>query len=196
MDALLLRSPPLEPPVYESVDSALREVDHLQRTLATLLQIALAESGTPLAAPAAVDLADLAAELAELFEPLAQGQGLTLGCATAPAAIVQGNRQLLAQLITNLIENGLKYVPRGGRIEISVTSGGGWVRLEVADDGPGLSTADRARAGQPFVKFAGSAAEGSGLGLSLVAAIVRLHRGRLALQDNGPGLKVVIELPA
>ena len=196
MDALLLRSPPLEPPVYESVDSALREVDHLQRTLATLLQIALAESGTPLAAPAAVDLADLAAELAELFEPLAQGQGLNLSCVAAPAAIVQGNRQLLAQLITNLIENGLKYVPRGGRIEITVTAGAGRVRLQVADDGPGIDAADRTRAGQPFVKFAGSAADGSGLGLSLVAAIVRLHRGRLELQDNGPGLRVVIDLPA
>jgi signal transduction histidine kinase len=196
MDALLLRSPPLEAPVYESVDSALREVDHLQRTLATLLQIALAESGTPLAAPAAVDLADLAAELAELFEPLAQAQGLALTCADAPAAIVQGNRQLLAQLLTNLIENGLKYVPRGGRIEISVATEGDWVRLKVADDGPGISAADRSRAGQPFVKFSGSAADGSGLGLSLVAAIVRLHRGRLALEDNAPGLQVLIDLPA
>jgi signal transduction histidine kinase len=143
-----------------------------------------------------VDLADLAGELAELFEPLAQGQGLNLSCAAPSAAIVQGNRQLLAQLITNLIENSLKYVPRGGRIEISVTTGGGRVRLQVADDGPGISTADRARAGQPFVKFTGSAADGSGLGLSLVAAIVRLHRGRLELQDNEPGLRVVVDLPA
>ena len=196
MDALLLRSPPLEPPVYESVDSALKEVDHLQRTLSTLLQIALAESGTPLAAAAAVDVADLAAELAELFEPLAQAQGLTLSCLTPGSAIVQGNRQLLAQLITNLIENGLKYVPRGGRLQITVTQSVGAARLEVADDGPGIAASDRARAGQPFVKFAGSAADGSGLGLSLVAAIVRLHRGRLQLQDNAPGLKVVVELPA
>ena len=196
LDALLLRSPPLEPPVYESVDSALKEVDHLQRTLATLLQIALAESGTPLAAAAAVDVADLAAELTELFEPLTQAQGLTLSCVTPTSAIVQGNRQLLAQLITNLIENGLKYVPRGGRIEITVRQAAGALRLEVADNGPGIAAADRARAGQPFVKFTGSAADASGLGLSLVAAIVRLHRGRLQLEDNAPGLKVVVDLPA
>src|SRR5207248_3348857 len=76
MDALLLRSPPPEPAVRESIESALREVDHLQRTLATLLQIALAESGAPLASAASVDVAGLAAELVELFEPLAAAQGL------------------------------------------------------------------------------------------------------------------------
>jgi signal transduction histidine kinase len=197
MDALLLRSPALEPSVHESVESALREVEHLQRTLATLLEIALAESGAPLASAAAVDVAELAAELVELFEPLAAAQGLTLAGGPAAPAIVRGNRQLLAQLLTNLIENGLKYVPRGGRIEVSVRPLSGAVRLLVSDDGPGIAAADRARAGQPFVRFgAGNSAQGSGLGLSLVAAIVRLHRGRLVLEDNQPGLRVRIDLPA
>jgi signal transduction histidine kinase len=197
MDALLLRSPPLEPPVYESVDSAMREVDHLQRTLATLLQIALAESGAPLAAPAAVDVAELAAELGELFEPVAAARGLELVCEPAGPAVVQGNRQLLAQLLTNLIENGLKYVPAHGRIEVTVRPLSGAVRLVVSDNGPGIAAADRARAGQPFTRFVtASAADGSGLGLSLVAAIVRLHRGRLELQANDPGLRVLVDLPA
>jgi len=197
MDALLLRSPPLEPAVRESVESALREVDHLQRTLATLLQIALAESGAPLASPAAVDVGELAAELVELFEPVAGAQGLALDCRREPSAIVQGNRQLLAQLLTNLIENGLKYVPAGGRIEVAVRRLADRVRLVVSDNGPGIAAADRSRAGQPFVRF-GTAAkqEGSGLGLSLVAAIARLHRGRLELQSNNPGLRVVVDLPA
>ncbi len=197
MDALLLRSPPLEPPVYESVDSAMREVDHLQRTLATLLQIALAESGAPLAAPAAVDLAELAAELGELFEPVAAAKGLELVCEPAGPAVVQGNRQLLAQLLTNLIENGLKYVPAHGRIEVTVRPLSGAVRLVVSDNGPGIAAADRARAGQPFTRFVtASAPDGSGLGLSLVAAIVRLHRGHLELQANDPGLRVLVDLPA
>jgi signal transduction histidine kinase len=196
MDTLLMRSPPLEPAVYESVDSALREVDHLQRTLATLLQIALAESGAPLAAPATVDVAELAAELGELFEPVAAAAGLELVCQPQPPARVQGNRQLLAQLLTNLIENGLKYVPAGGRIEMAVRTVSGAVRVTVSDNGPGLTAADRARAAQPFVRFAAApSADGSGLGLSLVAAIVRLHRGRLELEDNRPGLKVVVDLP-
>ena len=195
LDALLLRSPPLQATVHESIEAALREVDHLQRTLATLLQIALAESGTALASPAAVDVGELAAELVELFEPVAGAQGLSLDCRHEQAAIVQGNRQLLAQLLTNLIENGLKYVPAGGRIEVAVRRLADRVSLVVSDDGPGISAADRSRAGQPFVRFGSAAREGSGLGLSLAAAIARLHRGRLALESNEPGLKVVVELP-
>jgi signal transduction histidine kinase len=195
MDALLLRAPPLEPGVHESVESALREVDHLQRTLGTLLQIALAESGTPLASPAAVDVGALAAELVELFEPVAGSQGVSLDCRHEPQALVQGNRQLLAQLLTNLIENGLKYVPRGGSIEVAVRRLSDRVCLTVSDNGPGIAAADRARAVQPFVRIGHGKQEGSGLGLSLVAAIARLHRGRLQLESNEPGLRVVVELP-
>ena len=197
MDALLLRVPPLEQPVHESVESALREVDHLQRTLTTLLQIALAESGTPIASPAPVDMAALVNEIAELFEPVYAAQNLELAWAAQGPALVQGNRQLLAQMLTNLVENGLKYVPAGGRVELSVTQRGDRVDLSVADNGPGIPAQERKRAAQPFVRFAaGTPQEGSGLGLSLVAAIVRLHRGRFALQDNAPGLRVVIELAA
>jgi signal transduction histidine kinase len=198
MDTLLLRSPPLEPAVHESIESALREVDHLQRTLATLLQIALAESGAPLASPAAVDVGRLAAELVELFEPVAGAHGVALDCrCEASASVVQGNRQLLAQLLTNLIENGLRYVPAGGRIEVAVRRLAHCVRLTVSDNGPGIAAEDRARALQPFVRFGSDPRHGSsGLGLSLVAAIARLHRGQLALESNDPGLRVVIELPA
>jgi signal transduction histidine kinase len=111
--------------------------------------------------------------------------------------VVQGNRQLLAQLLTNLIENGLKYVPAGGRIEVAVRRLADCVRLTVSDNGPGIAAEDRARALQPFVRFgSGANDEGSGLGLSLVAAIARLHRGQLALESNDPGLRVVVELPA
>ena len=196
MDALLMHSPPLEPALRESVESALREVDRLQRTLATLLQIALAESGAALASPAAVDVGELAAELVELFEPVAGAQGLALDCRHEGAAIVQGNRQLLAQMLTNLIENGLKYVPQGGRIQVAVRRLADSVRLVVSDDGPGIAAEDRSRAVQPFVRVgSGTKQEGSGLGLSLVAAIARLHRGRLELQSNDPGLRVVVDIP-
>jgi signal transduction histidine kinase len=197
MDALLLRTPPLESAVRESIESALREVDRLQRTLATLLQIALAESGAPLASPAAVDMGELAAELTELFEPLAAAQGLKLTLAAGAGGVVQGNRQLLAQLLTNLIENGLKYVPRGGHIDLDVRPAAGRVRLTVSDNGPGIAAAERSRAGQPFLRIGtGAAHQGSGLGLSLVAAIARLHRGRLELASNEPGLRVLVDLPA
>jgi signal transduction histidine kinase len=197
MDALLLRSPPLEPAIRESIEAALQELDRLQRTLATLLQIALAESGAPLASPAAVDVGALADELVELFEPVAAAKGLKLSCRAEAQANVQGNRQLLAQLLTNLIENALKYVPAGGYIEVAVRRLAGGVRLVVSDNGPGIGAADRSRAAQPFVRLGvHGGEEGSGLGLSLVAAIARLHRGRLELESNEPGLRVVVDLPA
>ena len=197
MDALLWRSPALEPAVHESIESALREVDHLQRTLAILLQIALAESGAPLSSAAAVDMGELATELAELFEPAVRERGLTLVDHEDSGAIVQGNRQLLAQLVTNLIENCLKYVPAGGRIDLSVRRLADSVCLVVSDNGPGVPDGDRVRATQPFVRLGQGAArpDSSGLGLSLVAAIARLHRARLSLESNDPGLRVVVELP-
>jgi signal transduction histidine kinase len=196
LDALLLTAPQLEPAVHESIDSALHEVDHLQRTLATLLQIALAESGTPLSSPASIDVGELAVELVELFEPVAASQGVALDCHPGSDARVQGNRQLLAQLLTNLIENALKYVPAGGRIAVDVQRLGNYARLVVSDNGPGIAAEDRVRAVQPFVRIGQGKQEGSGLGLSLVAAIARLHRGRLLLENNEPGLRVVVELPA
>ena len=196
MDALLWRSPPLEPAVYDSIESALREVDHVQRTLAVLLQIALAESGAPLAASAAVDVGELASELAELFEPAVRERGLTLVDHEDSGAIVQGNRQLLAQLVTNLIENCLKYVPAGGRIELSVKRLAEGVCLAVSDNGPGVPADERLRVIQPFVRLGQTGKpDSSGLGLSLVAAIARLHRARLTLESNEPGLRVVVELP-
>jgi signal transduction histidine kinase len=201
MDSLLLRSPPLEAAVHESIESALREVDRLQRTLAILLQIALAESGAPLAAPAEVDVGELADELAELFEPVAKAQGVALSWARSGNTVVRGNRQLLAQLITNLIENALKYAPKAGASAgaasaVSVTRQADSVRLVVSDNGPGIPEEERARAVQPFARLGGeSDTHTSGLGLSLVAAIARLHRARLSLESNEPGLRVVLDLP-
>jgi signal transduction histidine kinase len=198
MDALLLRSPSLEPAVHESVESALREVDRLQRTLAILLQIALAESGAPLAAPMAIDVGELADELVELFEPVARERGLTLSSTHSGDTTVHGNRQLLAQLMTNLIENALKYIPAGpgGRLELSAARLDRCVRFVASDNGPGIPPQDRERAVQPFARLAkGQETHTSGLGLSLVAAIARLHRARLALESNEPGLRVVVDLP-
>jgi signal transduction histidine kinase len=195
MDAVL-RLPALEPGIREPVESALREVDRLQRTLATLLQIALAESGAPLASPAPVDLGELAGELVELFEPVAREHDLTLAGHADHGVVVEGNRQLLAQLITNLLENALKYVPSGGRIEVAVKRLADRADLIISDNGPGMAAEERRRAGQPFARVGQrSGLESSGLGLSLVSAIARLHRARLTLEDNAPGLRAIVSLP-
>jgi len=196
MDALLMRSPALEPAVRESIESALSEVDRLQRTLATLLQIALAESGAPLASPDSIDVGGLAGELVELFEPVARDAGLTLTYTHQSGSMVRGNRQLLAQLITNLIENTLKYVPAGGAVAVAVSHAAEHVLLEISDNGPGISAEYRARAVHPFVRLSqANPTQSSGLGLSLVAAIARLHGARLSLESNEPGLRAIVELP-
>ncbi len=195
MDAVL-RLPGLEPGIREPVESSLKEVDRLQRTLATLLQIALAESGAPLASVVSVDLSELAAELVELFEPVARERGQTLTGNTDPGVGVLGNRQLLAQLITNLVENALKYVPADGRIEVGVRRLHDGIRLTVSDNGPGMPLEERSRAGQPFARIGQREGSGGGLGLSLVAAIARLHRAQLTLENNDPGLRVVVDFPA
>jgi signal transduction histidine kinase len=196
MDAVL-RLPALETGIREPVESALREVDRLQRTLATLLQIALAESGAPLASPAPVNVGELADEMVELFEPVARERGLALTGHAEQGVIVEGNRQLLAQLITNLLENALKYVPSGGRIDVAVLRVADRAHLVITDNGPGMPAKDRLGAGQPFARVGQrSGLESSGLGLSLVSAIARLHRARLTLEDNAPGLRAVVSFPS
>jgi signal transduction histidine kinase len=180
-------------PVHTGLDRALHDIDSVQRTLAVLLQIAQAESRVSLAESACVELDELASEITALYEPAARDLGLTLLCQADDPINVDGNRQLLTQLLANLLENGLKHVPRGGVINVRVSALPGGARLEVADNGPGIAAPDRERALRPFVRLAPLAATGSGLGLSLVAAIARLHRARIALEDNAPGLRVVVE---
>jgi signal transduction histidine kinase len=195
MDAVL-RLPDLQPGMREPVESALREVDRLQRTLATLLQIALAESGAPLASVTPVNLSELLGELAELFEPVARERDLTLSARAAEGLFVEGNRQLLAQMISNLVENALKFVPPGGRIELGLARRGALAYLTVSDNGPGMSAGQRRQAGQPFVRVGPLAGgTGGGLGLLLVGAIARLHRAELVLEDNEPGVRAVVTLP-
>lgn len=154
---------------------ALAELDRVQRTLATLLEIARAESGSPMADGERVDLAQLVREMHELYQPGMQEKGLELRLDEVDEATVIGKRQLLAQLIANLLENALKYVPAGCVVRMALRVEGSTVALSVADNGRGMQT------GTP---------SGSGLGLNLVRAIARLHRGEVTLRDNEPGLRV------
>jgi signal transduction histidine kinase len=178
-----------------SVDHALKDIDSLQRTLAILLQIAQAESATALAENARIDLGELVQEITELYAPAAHAQGLDLLCDTQ-VAWVNGHRQLLTQLLANLIENAVTYAGRDALIRLRVRAEPDGVRLEVADNGPGIPVEDRERALRPFVRLSRSTSAGSGLGLSLVAAIARLHEARLTLEDNAPGLRVVVQFHA
>jgi len=180
------------------MQSTLVDVERVQRTLATLMQIAQADAGSSPLQSEPVDLEALVRELVELYEPVGRERGLELTVPSSMiAARVQGSRQLLAQLITNLIENALKYVPSGGHVSVRVERRGDRLALVASDDGPGIPVSERERVLRPFERLLRDAEQpGSGLGLSLAHAIVRLHRGRMLLEDNAPGLRVVCELPA
>lgn len=179
----------------EALGAALGDLERVQRTLATLLQIARAAAGGPLSQAENVDLAELARGMVELYAPAAREAGLALSLhAPAPCAIT-GSHQLLAQLLANLLENALKFVPAGGAVEVGVAAAAdGGALLSVVDNGPGIPEDQRAAALEPFRRLDRDATRpGSGLGLSLVAAVMRLHHGRLLLADRSPGLEVRCE---
>jgi len=183
---------------HELVTPALEELDRVQRTLATLLQIARTEAAGVTTHGDHVDLAALAANMVELYLPGMRAAGLDVTLdAPAPAPLI-GNRQLLAQLITNLLENALKYVPAGGHVRVAVHNTAQGISLRVVDDGPGIAPTDRDAALRPFVRVGDAAikATGSGLGLSLAGAVARLHRAQLTLGDAVPGLIVTCDFPA
>jgi signal transduction histidine kinase len=187
-------------PVRATMEATIGELERVQRTLGTLLQIAQAESqaenqGTATADP--IDLAVLARELVELYQPEAGARRLELDCEAPRTAMIRGNRQLFAQALVNLLENSFKYVPAGGRVAVRVEATADTVTLEVADDGPGIPEAQRADMLKPFVRLQRDNDQlGSGLGLSLVAAVMRMHRATLELLDNKPGLVVRCRIAA
>ncbi len=182
--------------VRETMDATLAELDRVQRTLGTLLQIAQTDGRGRDVPTEDVDVAALAQELVELYQPEAGNRNISLDYQGDATASVHGNRQLLAQAMVNLLENAIKYVPEGGKVQASVRAIGNSLTLSVADNGPGIPEADRARILQPFVRLERDRDQvGSGLGLSLVAAVMRLHRATIELLDNHPGLLVRCVLP-
>ncbi len=183
-----------------ALETTIEESDGLIRTFDALLMIARAEAGQAGASMSEVDLADLTTDVCELYEPLADEQGLDLIVSVEPVR-VQGVRELMAQALSNLLDNAIKYgrSPEGtrGRISVSLARDGTGAELRVADCGPGIPAADRERVVERFVRLEASRTRpGSGLGLSLVAAVARLHGGTLSFSDNAPGLAATLRLPA
>lgn len=195
-----LRDP--DPAVRDiALERTIGDSDQLIRTFNALLMIARAEAGTPGGAFAPVDAGRVAAEIGELYAPVAEDAGLALSVEAAEGLTVSASRELLGQALVNLVENAVKYgQPEAGGGTLVLSAGRtaeGRVRIAVADGGPGIPEPDRARVVERFVRLEESRTEpGSGLGLSLVAAVARLHGGELRVEDNAPGTRAVIELPA
>ncbi len=184
----------------EAMAAALADADLLIGVFEALLRIARVEAGAPGESFEPVDAAAVAAEVGELYEPVVEEAGGRLAVEAAGPLTVSGNRALIAQALANLLDNALKYgAPAAGApsVRLVAAAAPGEVRLTVADNGPGIPAADRARATERFVRLDGSRSRpGSGLGLALVHAVARLHGGRLILEDARPGLAATLALPA
>jgi signal transduction histidine kinase len=179
------------------IERAILETDQLIATFNALLLIAETDAGTTRAAMTELDLSSVAADVAELYEPLAEERQVSLSLIPAAGVAVDGNRSLIAQALANLVDNAIKYTPEGGKVTIRADADGDGVNLSVADTGPGIPAVDRPRVVERFVRLEASrSSPGTGLGLSLVAAVAHFHGAELVLEDNRPtGLKARLRFP-
>ncbi|WP_249695592.1 HAMP domain-containing sensor histidine kinase [Stappia sp. WLB 29] len=185
----------------EVLETTIDDCDALIRTFNALLRIARVEAGSSDASFGDIDVSELVREVAELYAPVAEDEGGGMELRVTDGLKVTGNRELLVQALINLVENALKYARQdkgeGARVELEARAEGSEVLLGVRDHGPGIPDADKERVLHRFVRLEASrSAPGSGLGLSLVAAVARLHSGRLELADARPGLMARLRLPA
>lgn len=180
------------------IGSALMDIDAISATFDAILRLARLQSGTVQRRDDSVDLTELAATVAEIMQAAAEDKGHSLDLDVTPERMeVQGDREMLSQALTNLVANAIEHCPAPAAIRITVGLRGGHPFVMVSDDGPGIPEADRGRVLQRFVRLdASRSVPGTGLGLSLVAAISDLHQARLVLEDNAPGLRVSILFPA
>ena len=182
-----------------ALERTIDECDGLIKTFDALLTIARVESGNRPVAMVRLDAAEIVAEVAELYEPVAEEEGVRLTVEADPGLAISANRELLAQALSNLVDNALKYgrvADRPPEIVIRAKPEGDAAVVSVADNGAGIPEADRERVLGRFVRLEASrSAPGSGLGLSLVAAIAHQHGATLRLTDAAPGLRAEIHLP-
>jgi signal transduction histidine kinase len=193
-----------------ALERTIEESDGLIRTFNALLMIARAESGQARGNMDDFDAADVAKGIHELYEPLAEDDGMTLRVKAATARL-HGNRELISQALANLVENAIKYgkpspvvqpldpaaAARTREIVIEARRENDHVLLSVADHGPGIPEGDRKHAVERFVRLEASRTlPGSGLGLSLASAVATLHGGELRLGDSHPGLTATLVIPA
>jgi signal transduction histidine kinase len=205
-----------------ALERTIEESDGLIKVFNALLMIARAEAGAERAGMSEFDVGLAAKGIAELYEPVAEEAGVALRIEAEPGLKILGSRELIGQTIANLLDNSLKYgapsssqalpvlagssagsvvlderpEPRS-EVGLSVRRVGGAIEVAIADHGKGIAESDRTRALGRFVRLEGARSRpGSGLGLSLAAAVVHMHGGSLRLEDNAPGLRVILALPA
>ncbi|MEO5573192.1 MAG: HAMP domain-containing sensor histidine kinase [Gammaproteobacteria bacterium] len=179
-----------------AAEDALVDVNGILDTFNALLNIAQAEAGANRGDWGQVNLSELLCDAADFYEPLAEENGLQLSRCIAQNLTIPGNRHLLTQAVGNLLDNAIKYTPRGGTVRLDATSTASGIEVAVCDNGPGIPAGLREQVLERFVRLEGSrTTPGNGLGLSLARAVAQLHNARLELADNRPGLRVSLLLP-
>ena len=179
------------------VEQAITEADGLLSTFNALLRIARVESGERRAGFAEIDLTELVRDVTELYEPLAEEKQQALTVTLQTVAPVRGDRDLLFQALANLLDNAIKYTTTRGQVSVRLTGSLEGSLIVIADSGPGIPEEKRDQVFRRFYRLEASrATPGNGLGLSLVAAVAKLHDIDLSLEDNAPGLRVIMALPA
>jgi len=187
-----------------ALHTALEDADNVLKTFNAVLAIARLEAAVEPPNPVVFDPGELAAGVAELYEPLCEDKGLEFRAELTPALQLRGNREFIAQALANILDNAVKYTPEGGAVMLRVRRrSSGDIEMSVTDTGPGVPETERARVIQRFVRLENSRNEpGAGLGLSLVGAVAQAHKGQLELDEgpgsvdgSGPGLRVALVLP-
>lgn len=187
----------VDEPQEETVQHLIDEADGLLSTFNSLLRIAHVESGNRRSGFTQVDPKVILLDVIELYEPLAMDKEISVSQSLEENLQMDGDRDLLFQAFANLIDNAIKYTPAGGQISIDLTGGTSTAMLTVADSGVGIPGQDMSKVFRRFFRVEESRSEqpGNGLGLSLVAAVIKLHHGDISLADNEPGLRVEVVLP-
>lgn len=185
----------------QALETVIAESDRLIQTFNALLMIARVEAGAPSGALSEINISEIVADVAELYGPVAEDEGIAVETRIAEDVTLKANRELIGQAMVNLLENAMKYArPEdgiSGRIDVSLNNEADRVCISVADNGPGIPDGERKRVLERFVRLEKSRSEpGSGLGLSLVNAVARLHGGTFRIEDNAPGVRAVLEFPA
>ncbi|MGH8679021.1 MAG: sensor histidine kinase [Burkholderiales bacterium] len=193
---ITLLEPRSEEEYREAIHGGIEDTDALMKTFNALLEIAQAEAGVHRTTCGPVELDRLASDLVDLYRPVAEEKEQALELKNLGSAIITGSRDLLAQVIGNLLENAIKYTPRGGLIHLKVAPAQDVVEVVVSDTGLGIPESERDHVLERFVRLEDSRhTPGNGLGLSLVRAVSRLHNAELLLGDANPGLIVTIRFP-
>jgi signal transduction histidine kinase len=179
-----------------AIGKAIEETDVILSTFSALLRIAQIEAGTRRAAFAELDLSALVTEVADAFAPSIQDEGKFIETNIDPKISMVGDRELLTQMLANVLENAIRHTSYGTRIRVGASAQGMDIKLSVSDNGPGVPAEALGRLFDRFYRPEKSrTTPGSGLGLSLVKAIASLHGARVTLSDNRPGLCVHVLFP-